>query len=450
MLHKGGVSGGGVELVAIGDLRADVFDLVRCTSMSFIPLIAPSTTPKRTQHLAKLADSFIYVVSKMGVTGVSDKVNQSLPEMLNRIRSVSNAYLAVGFGVATREHFVEVGEHSDGVVIGSKLVAVLRDAQGSTAERAKAGEDYCAEITGKKTGGIQRKQPLRIKDAIDIPDSIPTPKLDGVVNGDRPPVPGLDAVPDSKGILRPPRFGKFGGQYVPEALYDCHAELEKAYLDALNDPAFWKEFESHYEYIGRPSELYFAERLTEYAGGANIWLKREDLNHTGSHKINNAIGQALLAKRLGKPRIIAETGAGQHGVATATACAKFGLECVVYMGAEDVRRQALNVFRMKMLGAKVVAVESGSKTLKDAINEANRDWVTNLSNTHYIVGSAIGPHPFPSIVREFQQVIGAETKKQMQEKRGKLPEAVVACVGGGSNAIGEWAARQRQEHRRRQ
>lgn len=405
--------------------------------MSFVPLIAPSTTPKRTKHLASLADSFIYVVSKMGVTGVSNTVNQSLPDMLDRIRSVSSAYLAVGFGVATREHFVEVGEHADGVVIGSKLIQVLKEAPPSTAERAKAGEDYCAEITGKKTGGIQRKQPLRIKDVIDIPDPVSSAKVDGIVNGERPLVPGLDPIPDSKGILRPPRFGKFGGQYIPEALYDAHAELERVYIEALNDNKFWKEFESHYEYIGRPSELYFAERLTEHVGGANIWFKREDLNHTGSHKINNAIGQVLLAKnRLGKTRIIAETGAGQHGVATATACAKFGLECVVYMGAEDVRRQALNVFRMKMLGAKVVAVESGSKTLKDAINEANRDWVTNLHNTHYVIGSAVGPHPFPSIVRDFQSVIGKETKLQMREKKNKLPDAVVACVGGGSNAVG--------------
>lgn len=188
--------------------------------------------------------------------------------------------------------------------------------------------------------------------------------------------------------------------------------------------------------MGRESQLQFADRLTADAGGAKIWLKREDLNHTGSHKINNAVGQVLLAKRIGKRRIIAETGAGQHGVATATVCAKFGLECVVYMGAEDVRRQALNVFRMRLLGAKVVSVESGSKTLKDAINEATRDWVSTVEYTHYLIGSAIGPHPFPTIVREFQSVIGKESKAQMLEKAGKLPDAVVACVGGGSNAIG--------------
>ena len=207
-------------------------------------------------------------------------------------------------------------------------------------------------------------------------------------------------------------------------------------MEAKDDPEFWKEFRSYYDYMGRESQLQFADRLTAEAGGARIWLKREDLNHTGSHKINNAIGQVLLAKRIGKKRIIAETGAGQHGVATATVCAKFGLECVIYMGAEDVRRQALNVFRMRLLGAKVIPVESGSKTLKDAINEATRDWVTTVDYTHYLIGSAIGPHPFPTIVREFQSVIGRESREQMLKKAGKLPDVVVACVGGGSNAIG--------------
>ncbi|EPQ26393.1 uncharacterized protein PFL1_06041 [Pseudozyma flocculosa PF-1] len=409
-----------------------------CTKegMSFVPLIAPSTSVGRIRHLASLADSFIYVVSKMGTTGASTTVSSSLPDLLNRIRSITSIPLAVGFGVSTRDHFIEVGEHADGVVIGSKLVAKLKEAGATTEARVEAARSYCEEITGKKEGGIRRKQPLNIKDAINQPDSIPVPKVDAVVNGDKAPVPGLDPIVDANGNVRPPRFGKFGGQYIPEALYDCHVELEKAYMHALSDPTFWAEFESYYEYIGRPSELYPADRFTEAAGGAKIWFKREDLNHTGSHKINNAIGQVLLARRLGKTRIIAETGAGQHGVATATACAKFGLECVVYMGAEDVRRQSLNAFRIKMLGAKVVAVESGSKTLKDAVNEANRDWVTNLATTHYIIGSAIGPHPFPSIVRDFQSIIGKEVRKQLMERRGKLPDAIVACVGGGSNAIG--------------
>jgi tryptophan synthase len=417
-------------------------------SMSYIPLIAPSTSEKRIKHLADLADSFIYVVSKMGTTGVSNTVSTSLPDLLSRIRRFTHVPLAVGFGVATREHFVEVGEHADGVVIGSRLISVIEKAGDSTEDRVKAAQEYCEEITNKRQGGIRRQKALTngsngtngtmsIKEASNIPDSVAIPKVDAVVTDEnKKAIPGLDATVDASGELRPPRFGKFGGQYIPEALYDCHLELEKAYLNAINDPKFWKEFESHYEYIGRPSNLYLAERLTEKAGGARIWLKREDLNHTGSHKINNAIGQVLLAKRIGKTRIIAETGAGQHGVATATACAKFGLECVIYMGSEDVKRQSLNAFRIKMLGAKIVAVESGSKTLKDAINEANRDWVTNLHNTHYIVGSAIGPHPFPSLVRDFQSIIGKEARKQLQEKKGKLPEAVIACVGGGSNSIG--------------
>jgi tryptophan synthase len=207
-------------------------------------------------------------------------------------------------------------------------------------------------------------------------------------------------------------------------------------VEAKDDPKFWEEFRSYYDYMGRESQLQFADRLTTEAGGARIWLKREDLNHTGSHKINNALGQVLLAKRIGKKRIIAETGAGQHGVATATVCAKFGLECAIYMGSEDIRRQALNVFRMQLLGAKVIPVESGSKTLKDAVNEATRDWVSTVKYTHYLIGSAIGPHPFPTIVREFQCVIGREAREQMLKKAGKLPDVVVACVGGGSNAIG--------------
>ena len=217
----------------------------------------------------------------------------------------------------------------------------------------------------------------------------------------------------------------------------AHEELEAAYMEARADPAFQAELDDlNKHYVGRPTPLYFAERLTKECGGARIWLKREDLAHTGAHKINNALGQALLAKRLGKPRVIAETGAGQHGVATATVCAMMNLECAVYMGTEDIQRQSLNVFRMKILGATVVPVDSGSKTLKDAINEAMRDWVTNVATTHYLIGSAIGPHPFPTIVRDFQSVIGKEARAQMLEQAGKLPDVAIACVGGGSNAIG--------------
>ena len=238
--------------------------------------------------------------------------------------------------------------------------------------------------------------------------------------------------PDERG-----HFGDFGGRFVAETLMPLILSLEKAYAEAKNDPAFHKQMrELATHYVGRPSPLYFAERLTEHFGGAKIYFKREELNHTGSHKINNVLGQILLAKRMGKPRIIAETGAGQHGVATATACARFGLKCVVYMGAVDVERQKPNVFRMKMLGAEVVPVQAGARTLKDAMNEALRDWVTNVSDTFYCIGTVAGPHPYPGMVRDFQSVIGVETRQQMQEAEGRLPDSLVACIGGGSNAIG--------------
>ena len=233
------------------------------------------------------------------------------------------------------------------------------------------------------------------------------------------------------------RFGKYGGQFVPETLMAALAELEVAYTDARADNSFWQELSQLLKhYVGRPTPLYFAQNLTRHLSGAQVWIKREDLAHTGAHKINNAMGQILLAKRLGKKRIIAETGAGQHGVATATACSMMGLECIVYMGEEDIKRQAPNVYRMKLLGAKVEPVTSGSRTLKDAINEAIRDWVTNVQTTHYLIGSAVGPHPYPMIVRDFQNVIGKEAREQSIDQIGRLPDYVVACVGGGSNAIG--------------
>ncbi|MDG2200345.1 MAG: tryptophan synthase subunit beta [Phycisphaerales bacterium] len=232
-------------------------------------------------------------------------------------------------------------------------------------------------------------------------------------------------------------FGEFGGRYVPETLVAALDQLEEAWADAKADPKFDAEFNDLLrDYVGRPTPLTHAPRLTAHAGGASIWLKREDLAHTGAHKINNTIGQALLTRRMGKQRVIAETGAGQHGVATATACARFGLECEVYMGAEDVRRQSLNVFRMKLLGAKVNVVEDGSRTLKDATNAAMRNWMETVDHTHYIIGSVVGPHPFPSLVRTFQSVIGRETRTQCMDMLGRLPDRIVACVGGGSNAAG--------------
>ncbi|KAI4599018.1 tryptophan synthetase [Pestalotiopsis sp. 9143b] len=408
-----------------------------CSSggLSYVPLIAPATSDARMKLLCALADSFIYVVSRQGVTGASGSLNAGLPALVARVKSYSNGKpAAVGFGVSTRDHFRSVAEVADGVVIGSQIVSTLQKAEAGTGP--KAVEEYCAYVCGRSASdGEEQTREVGIVEAINgakEPQAAPT--VNGVIteHEDADLVAKLGALHGSI----PDRFGEFGGQYVPESLMDCLSQLEEGFNAIKDDPKFWEEYRSYYPWIGRPGHLQLAEHLTEYAGGANIWLKREDLNHTGSHKINNALGQILLARRLGKTKIIAETGAGQHGVATATVCAKFGMECTVYMGAEDVRRQALNVFRMRLLGAKVVAVEAGSKTLRDAVNEALRAWVVDLDDTHYIIGSAIGPHPFPTIVRTFQSVIGNETKEQMMAKRGKLPDAVVACVGGGSNAAG--------------
>ncbi|KAE8324700.1 tryptophan synthase beta subunit-like PLP-dependent enzyme [Aspergillus sergii] len=387
-----------------------------CTKMglSYVPLIAPSTTEERMKALCSMADSFIYLVSRMGVTGATGTLNTELPALIQRVKSLSgNVPVAVGFGISTREHFLSVTSIADGAVIGSQVINILADAPAGQA--AQAVEDYCAKITQRKVTADASTDAIR--GTTETKTVAPTDDAEA-------------AVTDGPG-----RFGIFGGQYAPEALTTCLAELEAGFQAALDDPTFWEEYRSYYPYMGRPSSLHQATRLTEHVGGANIWLKREDLNHTGSHKINNALGQILIARRLGKTEIIAETGAGQHGVATATVCAKFGMKCTIYMGAEDVRRQALNVFRIRLLGATVIPVESGSRTLRDAVNEAFRAWIVRLDTTHYIIGSAIGPHPFPTMVRTFQSVIGDETKAQMQEL-GKSPDAVVACVGGGSNSVG--------------
>lgn len=386
-----------------------------CTKygLSYVPLVAPATTDERLKVLGSIADSFIYVVSRMGTTGASAQVSAGIDSLCARVRKFAgDTPIAVGFGVSTRDHFLTVGESADGVVIGSKIITLIGESapgkRGETAYkfvRTILGDDYKANA----------------------PESF-IPAVASQAKASET----LDEVHKYN-----PRFGEFGGQFVPEALHTCLAELEKGFEDAVADPSFWAEFKSLYPYIGRPSSFHKAERLSEYAGGAQIWLKREDLNHTGSHKINNALAQVLIAKRLGKKKIIAETGAGQHGVATATACAKFGLECTVFMGAEDVRRQALNVFRIRILGAKVVAVTNGTQTLRDATSEAFRYWVSHLEDTHYVVGSAIGPHPYPTLVRTFQSVIGQETKEQFKAlNNGKLPDVVVACVGGGSNSTG--------------
>ncbi|SPO05304.1 probable tryptophan synthase [Cephalotrichum gorgonifer] len=401
-----------------------------CSSggLSYVPLIAPATSDARMKILCQLADSFIYVVSRMGVTGAAGGLSQSLPELLARVDKYSGGKpAAVGFGVSTREHFVSVAGIASGVVVGSQIITTLQ--KSGPESYVDDVRKYCAYLCG-------RVSPLELEGAAEaaVIERGPTPMAEHSISPeeDRDLVAQLAAMHGGM----PERFGAFGGQYVPESLMDCLSELTEGFAKIKDDPSFWEEYRSYYDYMGRPGHLHLAERLTEHAGGANVWLKREDLNHTGSHKINNALGQILLARRLGKTRIIAETGAGQHGVATATVCAKFGMPCTVFMGAEDVRRQALNVFRMRLLGAEVVPVEAGSRTLRDAVNEALRYWVVHLETTHYIIGSAIGPHPFPTIVRTFQSVIGNETKEQMLEKRGKLPDAVVACVGGGSNAVG--------------
>lgn len=455
-----------------------------CTNygLSYVPLIAPATSEKRMKLLCGIADSFIYVVSRMGVTGATGALSTGLPQLLEKVHKFSGGIpAAVGFGVSTREHFVEVGKVAEGVVIGSQIISTLRKAPAG--QGAKAVEEYCYSITQRRNQQLSQTNGESNGNGIstdanvngdgsgwishtngeapkDISTADPTRQpasesdptngtvhVDAVSKGTDGPglADQLEALnTDTKDVeLMPSRFGQFGGQYVPESLMDCLAELEQGFNDARNDPEFWAEFRSYYPYMSRPSTLHKAERITEHVRksskpgmGANVYLKREDLNHTGSHKINNAIGQILLARRIGKTEIIAETGAGQHGVATATVCARFGMKCTVFMGAEDVRRQALNVFRMKLLGASVVAVDAGSRTLRDAVNEALRKWVERLDTTHYIIGSAIGPHPFPTIVRTFQSVIGQETKQQMQDLTGRLPDAVVACVGGGSNAVG--------------
>ncbi|KAF7932482.1 uncharacterized protein EAE98_003781 [Botrytis deweyae] len=421
-----------------------------CTSggLSYVPLIAPSTSESRMKLLCKLADSFIYVVSRMGVTGATGgSMDAGLEGLLKRVKEYSgNVPAAVGFGVSTREHFLQVAKIADGVVIGSQIINTVNQAPAGNI--AKSVEEYCAEVCGRRGTpsegeGLTREVGMAETMGVAQEPSGENVTVDAVVRDEDRSGPGLaDQIEalNTNGPIDPKiasqKFGEFGGQYVPEALMDCLSELEAGFNAIKDDPAFWEEYRTYYPWMGRPGQLHEAERLTEHAGGARIWLKREDLNHTGSHKINNALGQILLARRLGKTEIIAETGAGQHGVATATVCAKFGMKCTIYMGAEDVRRQALNVFRIKLLGASVVAVEAGSRTLRDAVNEAMRSWVVKLDTTHYIIGSAIGPHPFPTIVRTFQSVIGNETRAQMLEKCGKLPDAVVACVGGGSNAVG--------------
>ncbi|KAJ6008073.1 hypothetical protein N7540_012049 [Penicillium herquei] len=401
-------------------------DLCKRDGLSYVPLVAPATPDSRMKMLCEIADSFIYVASKMGVTGSTESLDQGLEKLLERVHiyTENRVPAAVGFGIHTREHFIKIARMAEGVVIGSKIITILRDASpGIGAEKVK---EYCMQVSGRAT-------------AREI--SLPSKPALSTISNDASSTFTQPAEPNSESTDKHMRFGQFGGQYVPEALMECLTELEAGFEQAKYDPAFWSEIDSFAAYTNRPSSLHIAPRLTAHAGGARIWLKREDLNHTGSHKINNALGQIVLARRLGKTAIIAETGAGQHGVATATLCAHFGMKCTIFMGAEDVQRQALNVFRIKLLGATVIPVpgaQEGEKgTLRDAVNAAFRTWVTELKTTHFVIGSAFGPYPYPTIVRTLQSVIGTETKEQFRrDMEGKLPDAVVACVGGGSNAAG--------------
>lgn len=415
----------GVDGFIIVDLpceQADEF-YPKCVQhdLSLVPIVAPTSTPERMKKAAEIADSFIYVVSVLGVTGARTQVNTEVEKVVTDVREATKSrgiYLAVGFGISSREHVQEIGKYSDGCVVGSKIVQAIGGPGGLDAAKA-----LVKELSGGPLAAATNGEPAAKKQRT-----------------------AQSGLASSSSWY----FGKYGGRYIPETLMEAHEELSKAWDATKVDPVFQAELKRlRKEFVGGPTALYFAKNITERLGGAQLWFKREELAHTGAHKINNSLGQALLAKRLGKKRIIAETGAGQHGVATATACALLGLECVVYMGSIDMERQALNVFRMKMLGATVVPAESGSKTLKDAINEAMRDWVTNIRTTHYIIGSAVGPHPFPDIVRELQSVIGTEARAQMLNDTaahptftngpGRLPTCVVACVGGGSNAIGMFA-----------
>ncbi|EDQ88247.1 uncharacterized protein MONBRDRAFT_26458 [Monosiga brevicollis MX1] len=371
--------------------------------LGFVPLVTPTTTDERMAKLASIGNCFIYCVSVTGVTGARTNLAEDLPDFIARVRKHTQLPLAVGFGISKREHVVTVGQNADGAVVGSAIIAAVDSLgpEASPADRAQQVQALIQDLTQGKTHAEGEDE-----------------AMDKIV------VDGFS-------------YGAFGGRYIPETLVEAHEQLWEAWQEAWKDPAFHEEL-AHLrsKYVGGPTPLWKCERLSQACGGGEIWLKREDLAHTGAHKINNALGQVLLAKRLNKERLIAETGAGQHGVAMATACALMGIKCVVYMGEEDTQRQSLNVFRMKMLGAEVVAVKSGSRTLKDAINEAMRDWVTNVRTTHYCLGSAVGPHPFPLIVRDLQCVIGREARTEFLETTGSLPDAVIACVGGGSNAIG--------------
>ncbi|KAJ5699901.1 hypothetical protein N7536_002914 [Penicillium majusculum] len=427
----------GVDGLIIVDLSPE--DAVRfhglCKSkgLSYIPLVAPSTQNAHREMLCNIANSFVCIVSSMGVSGTHENPYGRTGYLLQRVHDCTgnSVPVAVGFGINTRQDFIDIARVAEGVVIGCPIVYVLGNAApGTGAQKVK---EYCLRVAGRTEDQIvipERKQANQ-------PMSSTTVYLSYDGAGDKP--AETDTVPNFRDTHTSLRDS--GVQYIPGSLTEGLTELENGFNAANADPAFWAEIDSYAAYANRPSPLHLASRLSAYAGGANIWLKREDLNHTGSHKITNALGQILLARRLGKTSIIAETGVGEHGIATATLCAQFGMKCTIFMGSEDFERETLAVMQMRILGAAIVTVDAmyggGKGTVRDAVNAAFLVWREELQTTHFVIGSTFGPHPYPTIVRTFQTVIGTETRAQFTAMNGgRLPDAVVACVGGGSNAVG--------------
>ncbi|CAG7994858.1 unnamed protein product [Penicillium olsonii] len=410
----------------------------KAKGLSYIPLIAPTTSDTRMEKLCSSATSFVYVLSRVAPDEAQEDLDDGLSNLLDRVHKFNGDDIpaAVDFDISTHEQFMEVACLAEGVVISSFIVSVLEVAlQGTGSQCVK---EYCLNAAGRAEASIIIPERQRVRQIIS-PTTVYLASDDGAndIEGESEEMPEIRVESGANF-----RWGEFGGQYVPGSLMPCLDELETAWDAANADPAFWAEIGSHAGYINRPSSLHEAPRLTDHIGGARVWLKREDLNHTGSHKANNALGQIILARRLGKTSIIAETGAGQHGIAMATLCAQFGLKCTIFMGSEDHEREAPNVCRMRILGAEVIPVDGpdGKGNLRHAINQAFRTWVTDQETTHYAIGSVIGPWPCPIIVRSFQSVIGTETRAQFQTMNGKLPDAVIACVGGGSNAAGMFHA----------
>ncbi|KAJ5823008.1 Aldolase-type TIM barrel, partial [Penicillium robsamsonii] len=428
----------GVDGLLIADIPPEdtvwFYDLYKSKGLSYIPLATSSAPSAHLKMLCSIADSFVCIPAWMGASGTHEKPYECVGDLLRRVHACieNSAPVAVEFGINARENFVNIACLAEAVVIGSPIISILGNAApGTGAQKVK---EYCLQIAGRTEDQIlipeRKNQTTQALSSTTIYRS-----YDGA--GDTP--EETDNATSHR--YTNTHLRTFSDQYVPGSLVEGITELENGFEAANVDPTFWAEINSYAAYANRSSSLHLAPRLTEYTGGARIWLKREDLNHTGSHKVNNALGQIVLARRLGKTSIIAETGAGQHGIATATICAQFGMKCTIFMGSEDFESQPLAVLRMRILGAVAIPVDAaggGKKgTLRDAVNEAFRTWARELKTTHFVIGSAFGPHPYPTIVRKFQTIIGAETRVQFGAMNsGRLPDAIVACVGGGSNAVG--------------